>query len=85
MHFVQRKTSRACEQAVQCKLIYAFSLQPCRATVPATLPDTLCHCSHVACMAVESKVAVAGVLCADYALVSGCASGRLLMVVALYS
>ena len=29
-------------------------------------------------MAVESKVAVAGVLCADYALVSGCASGRLL-------
>jgi len=28
---VQRKTSRAGEQAVQCKLIYAFSLQQRRA------------------------------------------------------
>ena len=85
MHSVQRKTSRAGEQVVQCKLIYAFSLQQCRATVPATLLGALCHCSHVACMAVESKAAAAGVLCAECALVSGCESGRLLMVVALCS
>ena len=85
MHSVQRKTSRAGEQAVQCKLIYAFSLQQCRATVPGTLPGALCHCSHVVCIAVESKVAAAGVLCAECALVSDYASGRLLMVVALCS
>jgi len=82
---VQRKTSRAGEQAVQCKLIYAFSLQQCRATVPGTLSDVLCHYSHIVCIAVESKAAAAGVLCAECALVSGCASGRLLMVVALCS
>ena len=85
MHSVQRKTSRAGEQAVQCKLIYAFSLQQCRATMPGTLFGALCHCSHVVCIAVESKVAAAGVLCAECALVSGCESGRLLMVVALCS
>ena len=38
-----------------------------------------------ACMVVESKAAAAGVLCAECALVSGCESGRLLMVVALCS
>jgi len=72
MHSVQRKTSRAGEQAVQCKLIYAISLQQCRATVLETLSDALCHCSHVVYIAVESKAAVVGVLCVECALVAGC-------------
>jgi len=46
--------------------------------MPGTLFGALCHCSHVVCIAVESKAAAAGVLCAECALVSCCASGRLL-------
>ena len=56
MHSVQRKTSRIGEQAVQCKLIYAFSLQQCRAMVPETLPAHYVT-AHIAWMAVESKAA----------------------------